>query len=87
MACSVAVSGELYRAGLLFSGSEAIVADAADFGTRDGNLDAAITRDLILELLVKPGFEFANLAATKTGDMNVVARPVGFVVVAIPSKV
>ena len=72
---------------LLFSRSEAIVADTADFRTRDGNLDVAITRDLIFELLVKAGFEFADLAATEAGDMNVVARAVGFVVVTIASQV
>ena len=90
MACSVAVPENHTRTdflNLLFSGGEAIVADAADFGTRNGNLDVAIARDLIFELLVKPGFEFADLAATKAGDMNVVARAVGFVVVAIATKV
>jgi len=90
MACSVALPKNCTGAGFpssLFSGSEAIVADAADFGTRDGNLDVAITRDLIFELLVKAGFEFADLAATEAGDMNVVARAVGFVVVAIAPKV
>ena len=71
--------------GLFFSG-EAIVADAANFGTRDGNVDVAVARNLLFELIVEMRFEFADFAAAQAGNVNVVARAVGFVVVAIPAK-
>ena len=70
-----------------FGGGEAIVADAADFGAGDGHLDFAVAGDLFFELFVETGLEFADLAAAKAGDVDVVARAVGFVVVAIAAKV
>jgi len=73
--------------GLLFGGGEAVVADAADFGAGDGDLDVAIAGDLVLKLFVKAGFELANLAATEAGDMNVIAGTVGFVVMAVAAEV
>jgi hypothetical protein len=79
--------GHCTRKELFFGGGEAIVADAADFGAGDGDLDFAIAGDLFLELLVETGLEFADLAAAKAGDVDVVARAVGFVVVAIAAKV
>jgi len=42
---------------------------------------------LLFELFVQAGFEFANLAAAETRDMDVIARAVGFVIVAIAAKV
>jgi hypothetical protein len=66
---------------------QAVVADAADFGARDGDLDAAVVRDLFFELFVEPGFEFAYLAAAQAGDMDVVAWAVRFVIVTIAAKV
>jgi hypothetical protein len=68
-------------------GGQAGVADAAYFGAGDGHVDVAIAGDLLFELLVEMGFEFADLAATKAGDVDVVAGAVGFVVVAIAAKV
>jgi len=70
-----------------FFGGEAIVADAADLGSRDGDLDVAVRGNLLFKLLVKARFEFANLAAAETGDMDMVARAVGFVVVAVAAEV
>ena len=72
-------------AGLLFG--EAFVADAADFGAGNGHLNATIAGDLLHEVLVETGLEFADLAAADAGDVDVVARAVRFVVVAIPAKV
>jgi hypothetical protein len=69
-----------------FVGGEAVVADAADFGAGDGDLDVAIAGNLLLELLVETGLEFADLTATEAGDVDVIARPVGFVVVAIAAE-
>ena len=42
--------------------------------------------DLLLELLVEAAFEFADLAAAKAGDVDVVARAVAFVIVAVAAK-
>lgn len=72
---------------LFLRGGQTIVADAADFGTGDGDLDVAVAGDLIFELLVETGFEFANFAAAETGDVDVVARAVGFVIMAIAAEV
>ena len=81
------LGGSQTEHGLLSFSSEAVVADAADFGARDGNLDVAIAGDLTLELLVQSGLEFADLAATEAGNMDVVARAVGFVVVPVAPEV
>jgi len=75
------------RQRLFFFGGEAVVADAADFGAGDGDLDVAIAGNLLLELLVEARFEFADLAAAETGDMDVIAGAVSFVVVAVAAKV
>ena len=80
-----ASEGGRYRE-LLLGGGEAVVADAADFGAGDGYLHFEVAGDLFLELFVEAGFEFADLAAAETGDVNVVAGAVGFVVVAIAAE-
>jgi hypothetical protein len=72
---------------LFHFGGEAIVADAADFGAGDSNLDIAVAGNLLLELFVETGLEFADLAAAEAGDMNVIAGAVGFVVVAVAAEV
>ena len=72
--------------GLFFGGGEAVVADAADFGARDGDLHFEVAGDLFLQLLVEAGLEFADLAAAQAGDVDVVARAVSFVVVAVAAK-
>ena len=66
---------------------KAIVADAADFRARNGDLDVAVACDLLFELLVETGFEFANFAAAETGHMDVVSRAVGLVIMAIAAEV
>src|SRR5215472_1427723 len=73
--------------GLLFGGGQAVVADAADFGAGDGNLHFKVAGDLFLQLLVETGFEFTDLAAAKTRDMDMIAGAMGFVVVAIAPQV
>jgi hypothetical protein len=50
-------------------------------------LDVAVYGDLLFELLVKAGFEFAHFAATETGDMDMVAGAVSFVIVAVATEV
>jgi hypothetical protein len=64
----------------------AIGADAADFGTRDRDFDAAVVGDLTLQLLEEAGLKFADFAAAQTGDVNVIARAVGFVIMLIAAK-
>ena len=46
-----------------------------------------VAGDLFLELFVEAGLELADLAATQTGDVDVVAGAVGFVIVAITTEV
>jgi len=81
------LGGSQTEHGLLSFSGEAVVADAADFGARDSYPDVTITGNLVLELLVEAGFEFADLAAAEAGHMDVIARAVGFVVVAVTPKV
>jgi hypothetical protein len=66
---------------------EAIVADAAYFGAGDGDLDIAVLRNLLFELFIETGFEFADFAAAKAGDVDVITGAVSFIVVTITAKV
>jgi len=81
-----ATYGELADGGSFFEG-EAVVADAAYFGAGDGDLHVEVAGDLFFELFVEAGFEFADFAAAETGDVDVVAGAMSFVVVAIASEV
>jgi hypothetical protein len=80
---SVGLAGGLLG---FFFGGEAVVADAADFSAGDGDADIAIGGDLLFELFVEAGLEFADFATAETGDVYVVARAVGFVVVAVAAE-
>src|SRR5580700_4113751 len=77
-----------YSSGIdaLFLLPSALGADAADFGAAHRNVDAAVARDLLLQLLVELAFHFANLAAAQTRHMDVVARSVAFVEVAVAAE-
>src|SRR5712691_9037337 len=72
------VAGPLLAAG---------VAVAADFGAGDGDLDAAVALDLVLELLEQAALELAHLAAAQASDVDVVAGAVAFVVVLVAADV
>jgi hypothetical protein len=72
--------------GLFFFGGEAVVADAADFGTGDSDADVAVAGDLLFELLVEARLELTDFAAAETGDVNVIARAVRFVIVAVAAE-
>jgi hypothetical protein len=72
--------------GFFFSG-EAGVADAAYLGAGDGDLHFEVAGDLLFELFVEAGFEFSDFAAAETGDVDVVARAVGFIVMAVAAEV
>jgi hypothetical protein len=73
--------------GSFFFGGKAIVADTTYFGAGDGHLDVTVGGNLLFELLIEARFKFADFAAAETGDMDVVAGAVGFVIVAIAAKV
>ena len=73
--------------GRIFFAGEAVVADAADFGAGDGDLHGEVAGDLFLELFVETGFEFADFAAAETGDVDMVAGAVGFIIVAVAAEV
>src|SRR6266852_4149207 len=72
------VAGPLLAAG---------VAVAADFGAGDGDLDAAVALDLVLELLEQAALELAHLATAQASDVDVVAGAVAFVVVLVAADV
>jgi hypothetical protein len=46
-----------------------------------------VASDLFFELFVEAGFEFADFAAAETGNVDVVAGAVGFVVMAVAAEV
>jgi hypothetical protein len=71
---------------LLGVGGKAIVADAANFGAGNGDFNVAVAGDLLLKLFVKAGFEFTDLTAAETGDMDVIAWAVGFVIVTVATE-
>lgn len=66
--------------------SQACATVAADFRARNRYLHIEIASDLLFQLLIEAAFKFADFAATEAGDMNMVARPVTFVVVAIAAQ-
>jgi len=72
--------------GFFFGGGQTFVTNAADFGARNTDLNVAIARDLFFELLVEPGLEFADFATAETGNMDVIARAMGLIVVAITTE-
>ena len=65
----------------------AVVADTAYFGAADGDFDSTIARNLALYFLVQFTFEFADFAAFHAGYVDVVARAVAFVVMAVAAQV
>lgn len=74
-------------AGGFFLEGEAVVANAAYFCAGDGDLHVEVAGDLFFQLFVEARFEFANFATAETGYVDVVAGPVGFVVVAVAAEV
>src|ERR1700676_4705217 len=59
---------------------------AAYFGARDGYFHVEVTGDLLFQLFVETALKFADFAATQAGHMNMVARAVAFVVVAVTAQ-
>lgn len=65
----------------------AIRAEAAYFCTRYGDFDAAVVGNLALQFLVEFAFELANLSASHTRYVDMVARTVAFVEMAVAAQV
>jgi hypothetical protein len=65
---------------------QAFGAVAADFRPGDGNLHAEVAGDLFFQLLVEAAFEFPHFPATQASHVDVVSRPVRFVVVPVAAK-
>ena len=55
----------------------------ANLGARNRNLDPRILGDLILQLLEKIALHFADLPAPQTRNVNMIARPMTFVVMPV----
>lgn len=66
---------------------QAFGAVTADFGAGHGDLHFEVAGDLMLQLFVKIALEFADLAAPQARHMDVVARTVRFVIVAVAAQV
>ena len=81
---------KIARKGFLGGGvglATAVSADSAHFRAADGDFDASVARDLFLQFLVQLAFHLADFAAAHAGDMDVVARAVAFVEVAVTAQV
>lgn len=59
---------------------------AADFRARNRDFDATVLGDLTLEFLVELAFEFADFSAADAGNVDMVARAMTFVKVAVSAK-
>ena len=86
-----ACGGQAYAAELVdyateLAGFAAVGAEAAYFCAGYGDFDAAVAGDLGFQLLVEFAFELADFAAADAGDMDMVARAVAFVEVAIAAE-
>jgi len=64
----------------------AVGADSADFGPRDSNFDSSILRNLPLQIFVEFAFHLSYFAAAQTGHVNVIARPMAFVEMAVAAQ-
>jgi len=64
----------------------AVLAEAADFGPRHSNLDIEIVGNLRFQILIKLRFKLADFAAANACHVNVIARPVAFVIMAMAAQ-
>ena len=71
----------------ILAGFAAVGAEAAYFCAGYGDFYAAVAGDLGFELLVEFAFEFADFSAADAGYVDVVARTVAFVEMAIAAEV
>jgi hypothetical protein len=70
----------------MLPGFAAVGAEAAYFCAGYCDFDAAVAGDLGFELLVEFAFEFADFAAADAGYVDVIARAVGFVEMAVAAE-
>ncbi len=70
----------------MLAGFAAVGAEAAYFCAGYGDFYAAVAGDLGFELLVEFAFEFADFAAADAGYVDMIARAVGFVEMAIAAE-
>jgi len=70
----------------MLAGLAAVGAEAAYFCAGYCDLNAAVAGDLGFQLLVEFAFEFADFAAANAGYVDVVARAVAFIEVAVAAK-
>ena len=70
----------------MLAGLAAVGAEAAYFCAGYCDFNAAVTGDLGFQLFVELAFEFADFAAANAGYVDVVARAVAFVEVAVAAK-
>ena len=66
---------------------QAVLAVAADFCAGHCHFHVEVARNLLLQLLVQPAFEFAHFSAAQARHVNMVARAVALVEVAVAAKV
>jgi len=70
----------------MLAGFAAVGAEAAYFCPGYGDFDAAVAGNLALQLFVEFAFEFADFAAADAGYVDVIARAVAFVEMAITAE-
>src|ERR1700722_11960565 len=58
----------------------------ADFSAGDSYFHVEVASDLLFQLFVEAALKFADFAATQAGHMNMVARAVTLVVVAVSAQ-
>ena len=71
----------------MLPGFAAVGAEAAYFCAGYCDFDAAVAGDLGFELLVEFAFEFADFPTADAGHVDVIARAVAFVEVAVAAEV
>ena len=65
----------------------AIGAVAADFRAADGNFDATIARDLLLQFFVQRALDLTHFPAAQARHMDMIARPMCLVEMAMTPQV
>jgi hypothetical protein len=75
-----------FKTGVLGPSLPAIGAEPAHFRPRDRDFQIAIARDLLFQFLVELTFKLANFPTTNACDVDVVARPMTLVEMAIAAQ-
>ncbi len=59
---------------------------AADFGAGNGDADAAILGNLLFQFFIEAAFKFADTSAAQAGHMDMIARAVAFIKMAVAAQ-